>query len=212
MSRKLLVPFQLPADPVNPLEATTKQYVDSLTIVSATDPIAANPGCELWVDTTTVPGAVLASQITATAPGAPITGTDVQTILNQLPRGIVARSDNAAQVSVPTTGGPTYLQTAIAITLVTGRLYKISWHMRAVGRQDGSDTPANHNMGLYDGTTSLGWIDCWHQYRGAWSSLSGFVLRSGDNVARSLRTALNNPSAALYVYPTHFIIEDIGVG
>ena len=28
MSRKLLVPFQLPADPTNPLEAATKQYAD----------------------------------------------------------------------------------------------------------------------------------------------------------------------------------------
>jgi hypothetical protein len=212
MSRKLLVPFQLPADPVNPLEATTKQYVDSLTIVSATDPIAANPGCELWVDTTTVPGAVLASQITATAPGAPITGTDVQTILNQLPRGIVARSDNSAQVAIPTTTGPTYCQTAIPITLLSGRLYKLSWWMRAVGRQDGSDTPLNTNLGLYDGTTSLGWIDSWHQYRGAWSSHSGWVLRSGDGVARSLRTGYGTLAVALYVYPTHFIIEDIGVG
>jgi hypothetical protein len=29
MSRKALVPIQLPADPVNALEAATKQYVDA---------------------------------------------------------------------------------------------------------------------------------------------------------------------------------------
>lgn len=31
MSQKFLVPIQLPADPTNPLEAATKQYVDATT-------------------------------------------------------------------------------------------------------------------------------------------------------------------------------------
>lgn len=53
MSRKYLTPLQLPADPVNPLEAVTKQYVDGIVVVAAADPIAANPSAELWVDTTT---------------------------------------------------------------------------------------------------------------------------------------------------------------
>ena len=42
MSRKLLVPFQLPADPTNPLEAATKQYVDST--------VAAGAGVVPWID------------------------------------------------------------------------------------------------------------------------------------------------------------------
>jgi len=53
MSRKYLTPLQLPADPVNPLEAVTKQYADGLVVIAAADPIAANPSCELWVDTAT---------------------------------------------------------------------------------------------------------------------------------------------------------------
>ncbi len=56
MSKKALVPIQLPADPQQPLEAATKQYVDAAVVaptvqevvISATDPIAQYPNCELW--------------------------------------------------------------------------------------------------------------------------------------------------------------------
>lgn len=50
MSRKFLTPLVLPADPTNPLEATTKQYVDKMNevIISASDPIATYPNAELW--------------------------------------------------------------------------------------------------------------------------------------------------------------------
>ena len=51
MSRKSLVPIQLPADPTQPLEAVTKQYVDARVAdevaVSTTDP---GLGYELWYD------------------------------------------------------------------------------------------------------------------------------------------------------------------
>jgi hypothetical protein len=50
MSRKFLTPIVLPADPAAALEAATKQYVDGLVVVSASDPIATNPNAELWVD------------------------------------------------------------------------------------------------------------------------------------------------------------------
>lgn len=59
MSRKALVPIQLPGNPTVALEAAPKQYVDAqvLTvnevIISATDPIGSNPQAELWVDTST---------------------------------------------------------------------------------------------------------------------------------------------------------------
>ena len=45
------VPLFLAADPASATEAATKQYVDAIVVISATDPIAANPGCELWIDT-----------------------------------------------------------------------------------------------------------------------------------------------------------------
>ena len=51
MSRKYLTPIQLPADPTQPLEASTKQYADGIVVISATDPIATYPQAELWVDT-----------------------------------------------------------------------------------------------------------------------------------------------------------------
>lgn len=51
MSRKFLTPLVLPADPVAAMEAATKQYVDSIVVISATDPIATNPGAEIWIDT-----------------------------------------------------------------------------------------------------------------------------------------------------------------
>jgi hypothetical protein len=50
MSRQFLTPLVLPADPVNALEAATKQYVDKANevVISATDPIATYPNAELW--------------------------------------------------------------------------------------------------------------------------------------------------------------------
>lgn len=54
MSRKILVPLVLPANPAAAMEATPKQYVDAqvLTVnevvISATDPIATFPNAELW--------------------------------------------------------------------------------------------------------------------------------------------------------------------
>ena len=59
MSRKSLVPIQLPGNPTAALEAAPKQYVDTQVatvnevIISATDPIATFPNAELWVDTST---------------------------------------------------------------------------------------------------------------------------------------------------------------
>jgi hypothetical protein len=52
MSKKSLVPIVLPANPTQPLEAATKQYVDAINevAISATDPGAT---FELWVDTST---------------------------------------------------------------------------------------------------------------------------------------------------------------
>jgi len=58
MSRKALVPIQLPADPTQPLEAATKQYVDGKAVTA--DEVfvgAADPGVgsayEIWIDTST---------------------------------------------------------------------------------------------------------------------------------------------------------------
>ena len=50
MSREFKTPILLPADPTQPLEAATKQYVDKMNevYVGPTDPGAA---FELWVDT-----------------------------------------------------------------------------------------------------------------------------------------------------------------
>jgi len=54
VSQKFLVPIQLPADPVNALEAVTKQYVDaragSEVEININDPIGTNPNAELWFD------------------------------------------------------------------------------------------------------------------------------------------------------------------
>ena len=132
MSRKLLVPFQLPADPVNPLEATTKQYVDSLTIVSATDPIAANPGCEIWIDTTTVAPTVPASSITF-APVGTIAATDVQSavaeVANEAPRGVIAWKAGGVN-GLALSATPVNIYT-LAATLVLGRMYELRFSCRA---------------------------------------------------------------------------------
>lgn len=93
MSRKALVPFVLPADPVGALEATTKQYADGLVVVSATDPIGTTPQAEIWVDTTTVAPNFSAGQITFTPVGT-IAATDVQTAIAEV-------AAEAVQANVP---------------------------------------------------------------------------------------------------------------
>lgn len=54
MSRKFLTPIVLPADPTAALEAASKQYVDGIVVISATDPIATYPQAEIWIDTSTL--------------------------------------------------------------------------------------------------------------------------------------------------------------
>ena len=51
MSRKSLVPIELPADPTQPLEAATKQYVDKVNevYIGTTQPADPND-YELWFD------------------------------------------------------------------------------------------------------------------------------------------------------------------
>jgi hypothetical protein len=218
MSRKLLVPFQLPANPTLALEAVTKQYCDlqNEVIVSATDPIGANPQAELWIDTTTVAPNFSAGQIT-NVPVGNITATDVQSAINQLPRGHIASVNNSGgNISCPV-NTLTYLTTAMAVTLLTGRRYRLQWSFRAVGRTDASDAAGIYtNMTLYDNVTALSgatWVDFWHMYRGNWSNLTGFVYVVGDGVARSLRLGIGgatSPAAALTIYPTWFGIEDVG--
>lgn len=66
MSRKVLVPLVLPADPTNPLEAVTKQYVDALPSsdevwVGPEEP--TDPGMELWYDTDATAGAAEMAQM-----------------------------------------------------------------------------------------------------------------------------------------------------
>ena len=58
MTRKVLVPLQLPANPTQPLEATPKQYVDAQVaainevFIGPTDP-GLGASYELWIDTST---------------------------------------------------------------------------------------------------------------------------------------------------------------
>jgi hypothetical protein len=61
MSRKALVPIQLPGDPTQPLEAATKQYVDaklsggSVTEVWVGPDAPSDPNVLLWYDSDAVP-------------------------------------------------------------------------------------------------------------------------------------------------------------
>jgi len=64
VSRKSLVPIQLPADPTDPLEAATKQYVDahaggSTDVVWVGTSAPPDPNIELWYDTDETAGVAL---------------------------------------------------------------------------------------------------------------------------------------------------------
>ena len=159
--------------------------------VGASDPGAAY---ELWYDTSD-PGASVA-------------------LPPNVAWGIVGQVNNGNQVSCPI-NTVTYLTTAIPLTLRSDRKYRFSWTFRAVGRQDGADTPANQNIVLYDNVTTLqAWLDSWHQFRGQWSTFTGFIIKDGDGVARQFRIGIgqagSQPGVALYVFPTWFTIEDVG--
>ncbi|HEY6416768.1 MAG TPA: hypothetical protein VIX41_11035 [Acidimicrobiales bacterium] len=50
MTRKFLVPLQLPANPTQPLEAATKQYVDLMNEVEISTTEPTDPNVVLWYD------------------------------------------------------------------------------------------------------------------------------------------------------------------
>ena len=158
--------------------------------VSATDPIATNPAAEMWYDT-----------------------ADTGISLPNGPRGIVLAVNGTSSVVLPVAGGVSWVTAAVsALTLAVGRRYKISWSFRSVARTDNSDTYHNTNIQLYDdnGNVNTGFVDHWHQFRSQWSNLSGFVIVNGDGVAREYRMAFSSITVGLTLYPTWFIIEDVG--
>jgi len=222
MSRKFLTPIVLPADPVVALEAATKQYVDGKVVgggtseveIAAADPIGTNAAAELWYDTAAAtPAGPMASQVSF-APVGNIPDTNVQAAIARLPRGLIASTYNNTQTSCPA-NTLTYLTTALPVTMLTGRKYRLGWSFRACGRQDNSATQLSTNLTLYDGATVFpgGVVDHWFILSLMWSTLTGFVYLNGDGVARSLRIAIGSaaaPAAALYIYPTWFGIEDVG--
>lgn len=145
MSRKLLVPFQLPADPTLALEAATKQYVDaragSEVEISATDPIGTNANAELWIDTTVTPGfpasyprGLVAPPVTSTAgisgvgatfadiPGLSITWTAVATryYLTVLTVQLIQNTSAGYVSLVITDAANTILKTAVWYATVPG--------------------------------------------------------------------------------------------
>jgi len=142
MSRKFLVPIQLPADPTAALEAATKQYVDgkvgaaapSEVDIAAADPIGTNPASELWYDTAAAAGSVLASQVAFT-PGGSIAATDVQSaiteVANEAPRGITAWKHSTLTDGQGLTTTPQTVW-SIAVTLTAGRMYELTFTSRAL--------------------------------------------------------------------------------
>ena len=72
MSRKVLVPLVLPADPTAAMEAVTKQYVDARAgnevFIGPTDPIATYPEVEVWYDTDAIAGGAVWTALTPLTP------------------------------------------------------------------------------------------------------------------------------------------------
>jgi len=136
MSRKLLVPFQLPADPTLALEAATKQYVDlqNEVIVAAADPITTNPQAELWIDTVTNPPAAPLASAISFSPTGTIAATNVQSavaeVANEAPRGLVAWKQGT-YAGLALTATPTTFATLV-VTLTVGRMYELIISCRAI--------------------------------------------------------------------------------
>jgi hypothetical protein len=126
--------------------------------------------------------------------------------------GLWGLAQNGGQVACPV-NTVTYLTPAMTMTLRTDRYYRFSFSFRAIGRQDNANTPYSTNFVLYDNVTNLGWIDHWYVFSLAWGSIAGFHIRQGDGISRQYRVAIGSagsPTAALYVYPSQFMIEDVG--
>lgn len=168
-----------------------------------------DPDTELWYDTDDVAPYWLPGGSVGQVPMKQSSADgDIQWA--HVPRGLIGAVNGTAGVALAT-GGLGWITAAIPTTLLVGRRYKISWSFRAVGRTDASDTPYNANILLYNdvGNVNTGFVDHWHQFRGQWSTMSGFVIVSGDGVQRSYRIGMT-PTTAVTIYPTWFIIEDVG--
>ena len=184
-------------------------------MVRPDDPFPTNPLVDLWYDDDAVAPSMLASNIAYTPPGFPITATNLQAAINQLPRGLVAAVTSSAAVVLPASGALQWITAAMpSMALTVGRRYKFSWSFRAVGRTDNSDTAFGTSVLLLNdvGNVNTGFIDHWHRFGSQWSSLSGFVLVAGDGVLRSYRmgTSVNGIAIGLTIYPTLFMLEDVG--
>lgn len=175
---------------------------------------------ELWIDNddpdTPFPGVPTTRIINTSARlsgGGDLSADRTLDVAASMPRGLVGFTGNSGQVACPV-NTVTYLVPAITATLLTTRYYKISFSFRALGRQDANDTaPVTTNFTLYDNVTLLGWIDHWHRFGLQWSHAAGYIVKQGDGVSRQYRIAIGSataPAAALYCYPTMFMIEDIG--
>jgi len=187
-------------------------------MIQPDDPFPANNLVDFWYDTD-APGVPL---------GVPAGGTVDQVLTkksstdqdtqwaNNLPPnvawGLWGYVNNGGQIACPI-NTVTYLTPVLATTCRVDRMYRFSFSFRAVGRQDAANTPVTTNFVLYDNVTNLGWIDHWHIFTLMWNSVEGFNIRQGDGVARQYRIAIGStgaPAAPLYVYPSQFVIEDIG--
>jgi hypothetical protein len=183
-------------------------------MIQPNDPFPANNLVDFWYDTDApgiplgVPAGGLTGQVLTKKSS---TDQDTQWAESLPPNvawGMVGLATNGGQIACPL-ATLTYLNTAIAITLRVDRMYRFSFSYRAIGRQDAANTPSSANFVLYDNVTNLGWIDHWIITTLQWTHASGYTIKPGDGVARQYRIGIN-PPVAWYVYPTHFMIEDIG--
>jgi hypothetical protein len=107
VSRKSLVPIQLPADPTNALEAATKQYVDGkvgaapdVMWVGTSAPV--DPNIEVWYDTDETAAATMDSVLRGYTNINSQTGTTYTLVISDAGALLILTNAAAITLTVPT--------------------------------------------------------------------------------------------------------------
>jgi len=134
-----------------------------------------------------------------------MTATEVQTAINQLPRGIKRVGIAASDVTPPASETTIPLDSAFTFVFVTGRRYRVGLQLRAWRGT------AQTNIALKAG--GVLWQTFWISSTGGWFTHNPWLFFDGDGVSRTLTlTCTPNATGVTISGGNNFLyIEDLGL-
>ena len=129
--------------------------------------------------------------------------------------GLLAVGSMVANVNAPLGGSVTKLTSAaVPVTLLTGRRYKVTAVLRAIGPMATGNLATSVNVKILDNGSATTWADHWYNQSAEYGSMNLCVFRDGDGLSHSLELAVVNTQVnAATLYGGNgcgFFVEDVG--